>query len=110
MKIIRREASMIAVLVVYLYSAVALAASTCEDSHSIKSVNPDGTVIKLEDGTVWRIDLDGAMITASWKPTTKISVCDCITTDNYNSKICKFTNNEDNNRVDATLDTDALDE
>ncbi|RLA45872.1 MAG: hypothetical protein DRR06_06340 [Gammaproteobacteria bacterium] len=103
MKIFQREASIIAVLLISLFSTATLAASACEESQTIESVSPDGTVIKLMDGSAWAIDAADAMIAVHWMPTTKISVCECKPINNDNDKTCKFTNHEDRKRIDAVL-------
>jgi hypothetical protein len=53
----------------------AQAAVACESGHWIKSVTDDGSVIVLEDGSVWLIDDVSRIDTALWLPLTEIVVC-----------------------------------
>lgn len=78
----------IGVLFVSLYSTTALA---CEDGHWIQSVSSDGTIIKLEDGSVWKVDAVDAITSMLWLPTTEIVACDD-----------KLINTDDEEKVDAT--------
>lgn len=50
--------------------------SGCEDGHWVESVSDDGTVVKLEDGSVWSVDSVDAIDAALWLPTTDITTCD----------------------------------
>lgn len=50
-------------------------ASGCEDGHWIDSVSDDGTIVKLEDGSVWMVDSVDAIDSAMWLPTTDIISC-----------------------------------
>lgn len=50
--------------------------SGCEDGHWIESVSSDGTIVKLEDGSVWEVDAVDAIDSALWLPTTDIIACD----------------------------------
>ena len=103
MEIFQREASLIAVLLISIFSVAVSAESNCDDRHSIESVTFNGTVLKLEDGSVWEIDAADATKTIRWMPTTTITVCDCKPGDNNNGKACKITNHENGIRIDATL-------
>jgi hypothetical protein len=62
----------------------------CEDGHWIDSVSDDGTIIKLEDGSVWEVDAVDAIDSALWLPTTEIISCDS-----------KLINTDDNEKVSA---------
>lgn len=62
----------------------------CEDGHWIDSVSDDGTIVKLEDGSVWDIDAVDAIDSALWLPTTEIVACDD-----------KLINTDDNEKVAA---------
>lgn len=50
--------------------------SGCEDGHWVDSVSGDGTIVKLEDGSVWEVDAADAIDSALWLPTTEIIACD----------------------------------
>jgi hypothetical protein len=50
--------------------------SGCEDGHWISSVSGDGTIVKLEDGSVWEVDSVDAIDSMLWLPTTDIIACD----------------------------------
>ena len=47
----------------------------CESGHWVRSVTPDGTIVLLEDGSVWEVDLPDSVMTRLWLPTTEILVC-----------------------------------
>lgn len=85
---LRCKALAIGVFFVSLYS---ITASACEDGHWIQSVSSDGTIIKLEDGSVWEVDSVDAITSMLWLPTTEIVACDN-----------KLINTDDGEKVDAT--------
>ena len=85
---LRCKALAIGVLFSSLYSTTA---SACEDGHWIQSVSSDGTIIKLEDGSVWEVDSVDAITSMLWLPTTEIVACDD-----------KLINTDDGEKVDAT--------
>lgn len=62
----------------------------CEDGHWIDSVSSDGTIVKLEDRSVWEVDAVDAIDSALWLPTTDIITCDG-----------KLINTDDNETVSA---------
>lgn len=64
--------------------------SSCEDGHWIEEVLSDGAVVKLEDGSLWRVDDADTVDSALWLPTTDIVICDG-----------KLINTEDNESVSA---------
>jgi hypothetical protein len=53
----------------------ALTRSSCESGHWINEVMGDGAVIKLEDGSIWKVDDVDQIDSALWLPTTEIVVC-----------------------------------
>lgn len=65
-------------------------ASGCDDGHWVESVSSDGTIVKLEDGSVWEVDSVDAIDSALWLPTTEIIACDD-----------KLINTDDNEKVSA---------
>jgi hypothetical protein len=50
--------------------------SGCEDGHWIESVSSDGSIIKLEDGSVWEVDAGDTVDSALWLPVSDIIACD----------------------------------
>jgi hypothetical protein len=65
--------------------------SECESGHWVDSVSEDGVIIELEDGSVWEVDIVGAIDAALWMPTTEIVACEG-----------KLINIENNETVSAT--------
>jgi hypothetical protein len=49
--------------------------SGCEDGHWIESVSSDGSIIKLEDGSVWEVDAVDTVDSALWLPVSDIIAC-----------------------------------
>jgi hypothetical protein len=66
------------------------AASVCEDGHWIEEVLADGKIIKLEDGSLWRVDDIDAITSSIWLPVSEIVVC-----------AGKLINTDDNESVEA---------
>ena len=64
--------------------------SGCEDGHWVESVSDDGTIVKLEDGSVWEVDAVDAIDSMLWLPTTDIIACND-----------KLINTDDNEKVGA---------
>lgn len=62
----------------------------CESGHWIDSVSSDGSVIKLEDGSVWQVDPIDTIDSSLWLPISDIVVCDD-----------KLINTDDNESVGA---------
>jgi len=73
-----------------LLSYVASSALACESGHWVKSVQDDGKIVILEDGSVWEIDDGDTADTATWLPQTEIVICDD-----------KLINTDDDETVDA---------
>lgn len=67
------------------------ASSGCESGHWVESVLNDGQIVKLEDGSIWKVDAVDAIDSSLWLPTTDIIVCED-----------KLVNTEDNETVSAT--------
>ena len=42
--------------------------------HHVAKVHQDGTILTLEDGSVWDIPADAAMTVAHWSPSQRIMV------------------------------------
>ena len=49
--------------------------SDCKSGHWIASVNRDGEIIVLEDGSVWLVDLIDQIESMLWLPTSDIVAC-----------------------------------
>jgi hypothetical protein len=64
--------------------------SGCESGHWVDSVTSDGQIVKLEDGSIWEVDLVDAIDSMLWLPTTDIIACDD-----------KLINTDDNETVSA---------
>jgi hypothetical protein len=67
-----------------------LSSSSCESGHWVEEVMSDGEIVKLEDGSLWRVDATDTVDSALWLPSTDIVVCDG-----------KLINTEDNESVEA---------
>ena len=65
-------------------------AQSCDDGHWIESVLDDGGLIKLEDGSLWRVDSIDTVTSSIWLPISNIIVCDG-----------KLINEDDNESVHA---------
>lgn len=60
-------------IIIYIFSTPILA---CEPGHWIKSKSSDGSVVVLEDNSVWEIDSIDTIDSALWLPVENIVVCD----------------------------------
>ncbi len=63
----------------------------CESGHWVDSVSDDGEIVKLEDGSVWEVDVGDTVDSMLWLPTTDVLACPH-----------KLINTEDNETVGAT--------
>jgi hypothetical protein len=63
----------------------------CESGHWIDSVMSDGEIIKLEDGSVWRVDAGDTVDSMLWLPISDVVVCSD-----------KIINTDDNETVGVT--------
>lgn len=50
-------------------------AKACESGHWVQSVADDGSIVVLEDGSVWEVHVDSAT-TVIWVPDTGIVACE----------------------------------
>ena len=59
----------------------------CESGHWVDSVMSDGQIVKLEDGSVWKIDDADTVDSGLWLDTDDVIVCDgkLIDTDDHTS-------------------------
>jgi len=51
-------------------------AAGCDSGHMVETVSDDGSILKLEDGSVWSIALPDQADVAVWLPSTDIVICD----------------------------------
>jgi hypothetical protein len=51
------------------------AATACESGHWVDHVTDDGSVVILEDGSVWLIDPVDQVDTGLWLPTDEVVAC-----------------------------------
>ncbi len=65
--------------------------SDCESGHWVDSVMSDGEIVKLEDGSVWRVSSADSIDSNLWLPTDDIVVCDGT-----------LINTDDSEKVEAT--------
>ncbi len=65
--------------------------SSCESGHWVDSVSDDGQIVKLEDGSVWKVDTVDTVDSSLWLPVTDIVACGN-----------RLINTEDNETVGAT--------
>ena len=49
--------------------------SGCENGHWVQSVSSDGSIVILEDSSVWQVNLIDRVDTMLWLPITDITVC-----------------------------------
>jgi hypothetical protein len=52
------------------------AARACDDGYAVQAVLDDGNVIKLDDGSIWKVDAIDAITASLWLATTDVLVCD----------------------------------
>ena len=50
--------------------------SQCESGHWLESVNDDGSIIKLENGSIWEVNGADTVDSSLWFPPSNIIVCD----------------------------------
>ena len=62
------------ILIVLLsYSTIAIG---CDEAHMIKEKTSDGSMVTLEDGSVWEINRIDRSYVVSWPPETVIIACE----------------------------------
>jgi hypothetical protein len=52
------------------------ALARCDDGHWVESVINDGSIVKLEDGSIWSVDPTSQLETALWLPLTNVTACE----------------------------------
>ncbi|WP_164850637.1 MULTISPECIES: hypothetical protein [Enterobacter] len=50
--------------------------ANCESGHWLQTKNDDGTILTLEDGSVWRVTGGGELDSQLWLQTDELLVCD----------------------------------
>ena len=50
--------------------------ASCEDGHWINKVLENGSIIILEDDSVWKVNSIDTIYSSLWLPTTSIVACD----------------------------------
>lgn len=58
------------------YGHYTASTSGCEAGHWVKSVSGEGTVVALEDGSMWEVSEVDTVDTQLWLPTEDVVVCD----------------------------------
>jgi hypothetical protein len=91
------------VLIAVIKSGVSPANSSedyvADSEHWIEAVMDDGNLIKLEDGSIWKVSPLDVADSALWLPTTSVTVID---SDDPNYPY-KLVNTDDNEAVEAQL-------
>ena len=64
--------------------------ANCESGHWIDAVMDNGAIIKLEDGSLWKVSSLDTINSSLWLPISNITVCDY-----------KLINTDDNEIVEA---------
>ena len=59
-----------------LGAVAAAPASACEDGHWIDEVLADGQILKLEDGSLWKVGPIDTPTSSLWLPVSDVIVCD----------------------------------
>jgi len=65
-----------AVLALFFSVGMLNTASACDDGHWITNVSSDGSVVILEDGSVWEVDSLDQIDSQLWLSTENIIACD----------------------------------
>lgn len=77
----------VSILVLFLGSR----AQACEADLTISTIASDGTIIKLDDGSIWEVEAGDASTSSSWAVGEEIVACDD-----------KLINTDDDEDVSAT--------
>jgi hypothetical protein len=62
--------------IVLFAAASATPASACEDGHWINEVLGNGQILKLEDGSLWKVEPVDTVTSSLWLPVSDVIVCD----------------------------------
>jgi hypothetical protein len=71
MKVHISKVILVAAIAVFAVSV----ARACDDGYSIQAILDDGNVIKLDDGSVWKVDAIDTITASLWLATTDVLVC-----------------------------------
>jgi hypothetical protein len=63
-------------LLAFLLMLEMVAAHACEDGHWVEEVLVDGKILKLEDGSLWRVEPIDTVTSSIWLPVSDVIVCD----------------------------------
>lgn len=74
-----------------LFVASCNLAQACDADLTIATVSSDGTIVKLDDGSIWEVDASDAGTSSSWTSSDEIVACDD-----------KLINTDDDEEVAAT--------
>jgi hypothetical protein len=71
------DSTLFAICAVALFGAAsATPASACEDGHWIDEVMADGQILRLEDGSLWKVEPVDAVTSTLRLPVSDVIVCD----------------------------------
>lgn len=82
------------VLITILLATPVFAWANCESGHWLQTKSEDGSILTLEDGSVWRVTGGGEIDSQLWVDADNLLVCDNDTMINTD---------EDNEQVDVQL-------
>ena len=67
--------SAVGILLALVLSMGATIAQACESGHWIEEISGDGSVVLLEDGSVWLVDEINSVYSAIWLVTDDVIAC-----------------------------------
>ena len=67
--------SVVGILLALVLSMGATIAQACESGHWIEEISGDGSVVLLEDGSVWLVDEIDSVYSAIWLVTDDVIAC-----------------------------------
>lgn len=74
-----------------LIFSISTAYANCETGHWLQSKTSDGSILTLEDGSIWQVNSIDTIDSQLWLPIDNVIVCDG-----------KLINTDDNTTVEAT--------
>lgn len=63
-------------LLIGLLAVSAVASANCESGHWLKDKNSEGTILTLEDGSVWKVLNGGELDSQLWLEVDNVLICD----------------------------------
>lgn len=78
------------IIAAFFMAAAGSAYASCESGYSIQTKSDDGTILTLDDGSVWRVIGGGEVDSALWMDMDDILLCDdstIINTDENNEQV-----------------------